>query len=138
MGCRPGLCNIRILLRDKTTHRYAMAQYRRELGSYLIALFIDDHSISYLAYCILTWDCNRVNVSLTQDATQDLLAVMLSTSTLTIWNSSTGNKINRVTFSETIEAFTFCPFQSEILVCEFNNRSGREGGEGNGRGSVKQ
>jgi hypothetical protein len=52
------------------------------------------------------------------DLSQDLLAVMLSPSTLTIWNSSTGTKVNRVTFSETIVAFTFSPFQSENLVLQ--------------------
>ena len=53
-----------------------------------------------------------------QGPAQDLLAVMLSPNSLTIWNAGTGTKVNRVTFSETIEAFTFSPFQSEILVCE--------------------
>ena len=53
-----------------------------------------------------------------QDTGLELLAVMLSPSTLTLWNSSSGSKITRVTFSETIEAFTFSPFHSENLVCE--------------------
>lgn len=53
-----------------------------------------------------------------QGPAQDLLAVMQSPSSLTVWNAGTGTKVNRVTFSETIEAFTFSPFQAEILVCE--------------------
>jgi hypothetical protein len=54
----------------------------------------------------------------TDDTGQELLAVMLSPSTLTLWNSTSGSKITRVTFSETIEAFTFSPFHSENLVLQ--------------------
>ena len=55
---------------------------------------------------------------LLQDLTQNLLVVMLSPSSLSIWNADSGTRVTRLTLSETIEAFTFSPFQTENLVCE--------------------
>ena len=53
-----------------------------------------------------------------QDSCRDLLAVMLSPSSITIWNASTGQRVSRFTFTETIVAFVFNPFQLENLVCK--------------------
>ena len=55
---------------------------------------------------------------LSQDACRDLLAVMLSPSSMTIWNADTGIKVSRFTFTETIVAFAFNPFQPESLICK--------------------
>lgn len=43
---------------------------------------------------------------------------MLTPNTITIWNASTGQKVSRFTFTETIVAFVFNPFQPENLVRE--------------------
>lgn len=56
-----------------------------------------------------------------QDSCRDLLAVMLSPSSITIWNASTGTKVSRFTFTETIVSFVFNPFQPENLVCELTS-----------------
>ena len=37
---------------------------------------------------------------------------------MTIWNADTGTRISRFTFTETITAFTFNPFQTEQLICK--------------------
>ena len=43
---------------------------------------------------------------------------MLTPSSITIWNASTGTKVSKFTFTETIVAFVFNPFQPENLVCK--------------------
>ena len=53
-----------------------------------------------------------------QDGCRDLLAVMISPSSMTIWNADTGVKVSRFTFTETIMALAFNPFQPENLICE--------------------
>ncbi|KAL5471412.1 hypothetical protein EMCRGX_G029528 [Ephydatia muelleri] len=52
----------------------------------------------------------------TNDSCRDLLAVMLSPSSMTIWNSDTGTAVSRFAFTEVVMAFAFDPFIAESLI----------------------
>ena len=54
-----------------------------------------------------------------QDSCKNLLAVLVAPSTMTVWNTDTGTKVSRFTFTESIHAFLFNPFKPDDLVCEF-------------------
>ena len=70
-----------------------------------MALSLYSHTVKSILWCVSV-----------QDSCRDLLAVMLTPSSITIWNASTGTKVSRFTFTETIVAFVFNPFQPENLV----------------------
>ena len=53
-----------------------------------------------------------------QDSCRDLLAVLVTPNTMTIWNADTGTRVSRFTFVETLQAFVFDPFKAEDLICE--------------------
>ena len=53
-----------------------------------------------------------------QDSAQNLLAVLVSPNILTVWNTDTGTRVNRIIFSESVLSFTFNPFQPEQLLRE--------------------
>ena len=53
-----------------------------------------------------------------QDACRDLVALLVSPNSLSIWNVERGTKVAKCTFYETITHMEFDPFNSSFLVCK--------------------
>ena len=54
-----------------------------------------------------------------QDASQDLLAVLHPPYSLVLWNAVTGTKLWKKSYTEVLQTFTFDPFDTSKLACRY-------------------
>ena len=59
-----------------------------------------------------------------QDTSHDLLAALHPPYSLILWNAATGTKLWKKTYTETLQSFSFDPFEISRLACMLRESSG--------------
>ena len=59
-----------------------------------------------------------------QDTSHDLLAALHPPYSLILWNAATGTKLWKKTYTETLQSFSFDPFEISRLACMLCEYSG--------------